>query len=157
MTPPATERPELWQRAVDVIRREPPARQGPLLHRDFHPGNVLCTGTHGDPRIGGVVDRVESSWGPADLDVVHCSTALALLHGSPAGMHFADRNLAAGGTLSDGDAAHLYRRLPDALDLAPDAEKVAVAWRELGRVDLTASVLTQRLEGYVESLFMRYA
>ncbi|MFI1712589.1 phosphotransferase family protein [Streptomyces litmocidini] len=155
--PTATERPELWRRAVDVIRREPPTYQGCFLHRDFHPGNVLFTGADGDLRISGVVDWVETSWGPADLDVAHCSTALALLHGVPAGMRFADRYVAAGGTLAEDSTAHLYWRLLDALGFAPDAEKVAVPWRELGRVDLTAGVLTRRLEGYIESLFGRYA
>ncbi|MFJ1831081.1 phosphotransferase family protein [Streptomyces sp. NPDC088178] len=155
--PAATKRPELWQRAVEIIRREPPAYQGCFLHRDFHPGNVLFTGTDDDLQISGVVDWVETSWGPADLDVAHCSTALALLHGVPEGMRFADRYVAAGGTLAKDGTAHLYWRLLDTLGFAPDAEKVAVPWRELGRVDLTASVLTQRLEGYIESLFDRYA
>ncbi|MFE2293290.1 phosphotransferase family protein [Streptomyces sp. NPDC059452] len=174
VTPPAgTGRPELWERAVDVIRREAPAYQGCFLHRDFHPGNVLFTGTDdgtgpdtgtdgdtngdGELRISGVVDWVETSWGPADLDVAHCSTALALLHGVPAGMSFADHYAAAGGTLAEDGTAHLYWRLLDALGFAPDAEKVAVPWRELGRDDLTAGVLTRRLEGYLESLFDRYA
>ncbi|MEU4353113.1 phosphotransferase family protein [Streptomyces virginiae] len=157
VTPPAaTERPELWRRAVDVIRREPPAHQGCFLHRDFHPGNVLFTGSGGGLRISGVVDWVETSWGPADLDVAHCSTALALLHGVPAGMRFTDRYVDAGGTLAEG-SAHLYWRLLDALGFAPDAEKVAVPWRELGRVDLTPDVLTGRLEGYIEALFERCA
>ncbi|WP_335977902.1 phosphotransferase family protein [Streptomyces sp. CA2R106] len=155
--PAATERPELWQRAVDVIRREPPAHQGCFLHRDFHPGNVLFSGADDDLRISGVVDWVETSWGPADLDVAHCSTALALLHGVPAGMAFADRYVAAGGTLAEPGTVHLYWRLLDALAFAPDAEKVAVPWRELGRTDLTASVLTRRLEGYLEALIDRYA
>ncbi|GLV92054.1 hypothetical protein Slala04_35080 [Streptomyces lavendulae subsp. lavendulae] len=154
--PAATGRPDLRRRAVDVIRREPPAHRSCFLHRDFHPGNVLFTGTDGDLRISGVVDWVETSWGPADLDVAHCSTALALLHGVPAGMRFADRYADAGGTLADG-TAHLYWRLLDALGFAPDAEKVAVPWRELGRVDLTADVLTHRLEEYIEALFERYA
>ncbi|PSK71140.1 aminoglycoside phosphotransferase [Streptomyces sp. CS149] len=155
--PSATARPELWQRAVDVIRREPPAFRGCFLHRDFHPGNVLFTGTGDDLRISGVVDWVETSWGPADLDVAHCSTALALLHGVPVGMRFADRYVAAGGTLAGNSTDHLYWRLLDALGFAPAGEKVAVPWRELGRVDLTAGVLAQRLEGYVQSLFERYA
>ncbi|MFB7266480.1 phosphotransferase family protein, partial [Streptomyces nojiriensis] len=135
--PAATGRPELWQRAVDVIRREPPAHRGRFLHRDFHPGNVLFTGADEDLRISGVVDWVETSWGPADLDVAHCSTALALLHGVPAGMGFADRYAAAGGTLTEDRTAHLPWRLLDALGSAPNAEKVGVPWREPGRADLT--------------------
>ncbi|MDH6221107.1 aminoglycoside phosphotransferase (APT) family kinase protein [Streptomyces pseudovenezuelae] len=75
----------LWERAVDVIRRDPPPYDGRFLYRDFHPGNVLFTGAGPGLRITGVVDWVETSWGPADLDVAHCSTALALLHGPEQG------------------------------------------------------------------------
>ncbi|GGW53868.1 hypothetical protein GCM10010381_44200 [Streptomyces xantholiticus] len=78
-----------------------------------------------------------ASWGAADLDVAHCSTALALLHGPDEGMRFADRYAAEGGRLSLDPADHLYWRMLDALAFAPDAEKVAVPWRESGRTDLT--------------------
>ncbi|MCZ7414862.1 aminoglycoside phosphotransferase family protein [Streptomyces sp. WMMC897] len=155
--PEDTARPELWRRAVEVIRREPPAHRPCFLHRDFHPGNVLFTGHGPDLRITGVVDWVETSWGPADLDVAHCSTAVALLHGVPAGLRLADHYLAAGGALSEDPADHLYWRLLDALAVAPGAEKVAVPWRELGRADLTPAVLTRRLEEYVEALLHLYA
>lgn len=88
--------------------------------------------------------------------MAHCSTALALLHGVSAGMDFADRYVAAGGTLAEEPAAHLYWRLLDALAFAPDAEKVAVPWREVGRADLTPALLTRRLEGYLHALCARY-
>lgn len=124
--PPGTGRPGLWQRAAGVTAGPPPPYRGCFLHRDFHPGNVLFSGTGAGLRITGVVDWVETSSGSADLDVAHCSTALALLHGVPAGMGFAGRYLDAGGTLAGDDGAHLYWRLLDALGHAPDAEKVAV-------------------------------
>ncbi|WP_069884295.1 phosphotransferase family protein [Streptomyces luteocolor] len=155
--PDDTARPELWRRAVEAIRRRPPTYRACFLHRDFHPGNVLFTGDGDGMRISGVVDWVETSWGPADLDVAHCSTALALLHGVLTGMDFADRYTAAGGTLAEDRAAHLYWRLLDALAFAPDAEKVAVPWREVGRTALTRALLTRRLEEYVQALFDRYA
>lgn len=154
--PESTERLELWQRAVDVIRRDPPDYRPCFLHRDFHPGNVLFTGQGARLEITGVVDWVETSWGPADLDVAHCSTALALLHGAQEGMRLADRYLASGGTLDEDPAAHLYWRVLDALAFAPDAEKVAVPWREVGRDDLTPALLTTRLEDYLEELFRRF-
>ncbi|MDX2847932.1 aminoglycoside phosphotransferase family protein [Streptomyces sp. PA03-3a] len=154
--PEGTSRPDLWARAVDVIRRDPPAHEAGFLHRDFHPGNVLFTGHGGHLRITGVVDWVETSWGPADLDVAHCATALALLHGPAAGIRFADLYAAAGGHLTGSPGAHLYWRLLDALAFAPDAEKVAVPWRELGRRDLTPEVLTMRLEAYIAALLARY-
>ncbi|KIF04794.1 aminoglycoside phosphotransferase [Streptomyces sp. RSD-27] len=155
--PERTGRPELWRRAADAIRREPPQHRACFLHRDFHPGNVLFEGAGGTLRVSGVVDWVETSWGPADLDVAHCSTSLALLHGIPAGLGFADRYTAAGGTLAEDPADHLYWRLLDALAFAPDAEKVAVPWRALGRADLTPRVLADRLERYLDALFERYA
>ncbi|KDN87108.1 phosphotransferase family protein [Kitasatospora cheerisanensis] len=155
--PEATGRPGLWRRAVDVIRREPPAHRPCFLHRDFHPGNVLFDGEGAELRISGVVDWVETSWGPADLDVAHCSTALALLHGVPAGMEFVDRYVAAGGAPAEDPAAHLYWRLLDALAFAPDAEKVAAPWRELGRTDLTPRLVAARLEDYLQALLERYA
>ncbi|CAM5745400.1 hypothetical protein STAFG_5555 [Streptomyces afghaniensis 772] len=147
----------MWERAVDVIRRDPPPYEGCFLHRDFHPGNVLFTGSGAGLRISGVVDWVETSWGPADLDVAHCSTALALLHGPEYGLGFRERYEAHGGhRLADGPD-HLYWRLLDALAYAPDAAKLAGPWRELGRTDLTPQVLGGRLEAYVAGLLERYA
>ncbi|MEV6287744.1 aminoglycoside phosphotransferase family protein [Kribbella sp. NPDC051770] len=137
--PEATNRPEVWARAVEVVARELPPYDGVLLHRDFHPGNVLFDGD----QVSGVVDWVETSWGPADLDVAHCSTALALLHGPEVGLRFADHYVAAGGQLS-GELRHW--QVLDALGFAPDAEKVAGPWRDLGRTDLTPGVLQDRLE-----------
>ncbi|AMW10071.1 aminoglycoside phosphotransferase [Streptomyces qaidamensis] len=149
--------PAGWERAVDVIRRDPPPYEGCFLHRDFHPGNVLFTGSGADMRISGVVDWVETSWGPADLDVAHCSTALALLFGPEYGLGFRERYEALGGLrLADGPE-HLYWRLLDALAYVPDAAKLAGPWRELGRTDLTPQVLGERLEAYVEGLMERYA
>jgi aminoglycoside phosphotransferase (APT) family kinase protein len=150
--PANTARPELWRLAVEVIARRPPRHEGRFLHRDFHPGNVLFTGAGDDLRISGVVDWVETSWGPADLDVAHCSTALALLHGTRAGMRFADSYTGQGGRLSADPADRLYWRLLDALAFAPDAEKVAVPWRELGRTDLVPELLAGRLEDYIAAL-----
>ncbi|MEV6498034.1 alpha/beta fold hydrolase [Streptomyces prunicolor] len=146
----------LWERAVDVIRRDPPPYEGRFLHRDFHPGNVLFTGAGPELRITGVVDWVETSWGPADLDVAHCSTALALLHGPEHGLHFRERyEVHGGGQLAD-DPDHLYWRLLDALHYCPDAAKLAGPWRDLGRDDLTSEVLAERLEAYVDGLLRRY-
>lgn len=147
----------MWERAVDVIRRDPPPYEGCFLHRDYHPGNVLFTGSGDGLRISGVVDWVETSWGPADLDVAHCSTALALLYGPEYGLGFREHYAAHGGhRLADGPD-HLYWRLLDALAYVPDAAKLAGPWRELGRTDLAPEVLGGRLEAYVAGLLERYA
>ncbi|MGW0631803.1 alpha/beta fold hydrolase [Streptomyces sp. NPDC002758] len=146
----------LWERAVDVLRRDPPPYEGCFLHRDFHPGNVLFAGVGDALRVTGVVDWVETSWGPADLDVAHCSTALALLHGPEHGLGFRARYEAAGGRAQAAAPDHLYWRLLDALAYSPDAAKLASPWRELGRTDLTPEVLAGRLEAYVGGLMEWY-
>jgi aminoglycoside phosphotransferase (APT) family kinase protein len=136
--PAWAERPQLWQRAFGLIDVHPPDYEGCFLHRDFHPGNVLFDGG----TITGVVDWVETSWGPADLDVAHCSTALSLLHGTDAAKHFRDDYRAAGGALG-GDR---YWSLIDAVGFLPDPEKVAAPWRQSGRPDLAAQLARRRLE-----------
>ncbi|MDN4174677.1 aminoglycoside phosphotransferase family protein [Nocardioides sp. SOB77] len=71
------ERPDVWRDAFALLRTEPPAYEPTFLHRDFQPWNVLWDGD----RVSGVVDWVETSTGPAWLDVAHCATNLAVLHG----------------------------------------------------------------------------
>jgi aminoglycoside phosphotransferase (APT) family kinase protein len=146
--PSTTSRPGVWAAAVDYLRREPPEYEGAFLHRDFHPGNVLFDGG----RVSGVVDWVETSWGPVDLDVAHCATALALLHGVEAGRDFSRLYAAAGGRDLAGRDDHRHWLLLDALAFAPDAEKVAEPWRDLGRADLTPGLLQERLELYLETV-----
>ena len=74
-----------WEAAFDVLRSEPPAFAPTFIHRDFQPRNVLWD----DGEISGVVDWVETSIGPAWLDVAHCVTSLTLWHGSDVADAFA--------------------------------------------------------------------
>ncbi|MCE7078956.1 aminoglycoside phosphotransferase family protein [Streptomyces sp. ST2-7A] len=162
--PADTTRPGLWRRAVELIRREQPdpATYRPcFLHRDYHPGNVLFSdspdGRPGGERITGVVDWVETSTGPADLDVAHCSTSLALLHGPDTALGFAEHYLREGGRdLAADPADRLYWHLLDALAFAPDAEKVATVWRGAGRPDLTPERAAARLEEWLAALLERF-
>ena len=70
----------VWLEAFALLRAAPPEFQPCFIHRDFQPRNVLWFGGH----ITGVVDWVETSIGPAWLDVAHCSTNLAIVHGNEA-------------------------------------------------------------------------
>jgi aminoglycoside phosphotransferase (APT) family kinase protein len=78
--------PAAWKQAFAVLGQDPPTYDGTFLHRDFQPRNVLWTATV----VTGIVDWVETSWGPAWLDVAHFSTHLALRHGSDAADRFAE-------------------------------------------------------------------
>ncbi|MFF7053340.1 phosphotransferase family protein [Streptomyces griseorubiginosus] len=163
----------VWSAAIDVIRKPAPPYEGRFLHRDFHPGNVLFevepaglahpAGPAGlahparpsgpaSPRITGVVDWVQNSWGPADLDVAHCSTNLALLHGPAWGLRFAEAYEEAGGVLAAAAGERLYWRLLDALAFAGGVRWVARPWREAGRTELTTRAVEERLNAYVTAL-----
>ncbi|MFG2376678.1 phosphotransferase family protein [Streptomyces sp. NPDC048504] len=144
-----------WAAATDVIRKPAPRYEGRFLHRDFQPGNVLFDVQSRDEpalRISGVVDWVQTSWGPADLDVAHCSTNLALLHGPAWGLRFAGAYEEAGGVLAAAADERLYWRLLDALAFASGAEWVARPWREAGRAELTTRAVEERLDAYVIAL-----
>ena len=93
VVPDWAQHPRAWKQAFALLRQDPPAYDGTFLHRDFQPRNVLWTG----PDITGLVDWVETSWGPAWLDVAHCSTNIALLHGTETAERFAAAYVARAG------------------------------------------------------------
>lgn len=144
-----------WAAAIDVIRHPAPTYEGRFLHRDFHPGNVLFDVPPARPagaRITGVVDWAATSWGPADLDVAHCSTNLALLHGPAWGLRFAEAYEEAGGVLATTVSDRLYWRVRDALASSEEVQLVSQPWQEAGRTELTTRAVAERLDTYVIAL-----
>jgi aminoglycoside phosphotransferase (APT) family kinase protein len=144
-----------WAAAIDVIRRPAPPYEGRFLHRDFQPGNVLFDVPPPRPagaRITGVVDWAATSWGPADLDVAHCSTNLALLHGPAWGLRFAQAYEEAGGVLAAAASERLYWQVRDGLACSEEVQLVAQPWREAGRTELTTRAVEERLDAYVTAL-----
>lgn len=81
---------ELWEDAFALLRTAPPAYEPCFIHRDFALRNVLWSGD----QIGGVVDWVETSIGPAWLDVAHCSSNIAVRQGNGLADAFADAYVA---------------------------------------------------------------
>ncbi|MFJ4677764.1 MULTISPECIES: phosphotransferase family protein [unclassified Kitasatospora] len=155
---PETADTAVWNAAIDVIRPPAPRHEGRFLHRDFQPGNVLFgppaddpTGT-ADPRITGVVDWAAASWGPTDLDVAHCSTNLALLHGPQWGLRFTETYQEAGGTLAPTAPERLYWQVRAPLAFSEEVQWVAQPWREAGRTELTTQTVEERLNAYLTSL-----
>lgn len=84
-----------------------------------------------------------------DVDLPHGSQTFV---GVEAGRDFSRLYAAAGGRDLARRDDHRYWLLLDALAFAPDAEKVAEPWRDLGRTDLTPELLQERLELYLESV-----
>ena len=65
--------PGLWERAIALRHLAAPVSTRSLLHRDFHPGNVLCRRR----RPIGIVDWVNACAGPPGVDVSTCRWNLA--------------------------------------------------------------------------------
>ncbi|WP_405378981.1 MULTISPECIES: phosphotransferase family protein [Streptomyces] len=145
-----------WTAAIDLIREPAPAYEGRFLHRDFQPGNVLFdvppAGSPSAARITGVVDWATPSWGPADFDVAHCATNLAVLHGPEWGFRFADAYEEAGGVLAASERERRYWRVRDALALSEEVSLVSGPWREAGRTELTPGAVAERLDAYVTAV-----
>lgn len=144
-----------WAAAIDMIRNPAPPYEGRFLHRDFQPGNVLFDApppSPETPRITGVIDWVQTSWGPADLDVAHCSTSLALLHGPAWGLRFAEAYGKAGGSLAAATDERRYWLVRDALAASEEVQEVSQPWREAGRTELTPRAVEKRLDTYLTTL-----
>jgi aminoglycoside phosphotransferase (APT) family kinase protein len=77
--------PRLWEEGFALLRTQAPEYEPRFIHRDFQPRNVLWSAG----RVSGVVDWVEASIGPAWLDVAHCCTNLAIVHGNDVADRFA--------------------------------------------------------------------
>ncbi|MBU2665354.1 aminoglycoside phosphotransferase family protein [Actinoplanes bogorensis] len=136
VVPGWAKRPELWNGAFALLGRAAPAYEGTFLHRDFHLGNVLWS----QGRVTGVVDWVETSWGPAALDVAHAATYLAMLHGAEAAARF---------TRAYGPHdEHEYWSVMDIVGYLPDPVKVAGPWRDAG-LDVGDDLARGRLEEYL--------
>ena len=127
--PPAGCRtPVRWAGALEIWRTAEPPYVSRLVHRDFHPGNVLWW--RGRPT--GVVDWVNACAGPAGIDVATCRWNLARWAGDAA----ADAFVAAYERLT-GERHHPYwdiaTVLEDDWDRIDDRARIAEAERFLVR------------------------
>lgn len=147
-TPVWSASPRLWARAFEVLNEPEPNFNGVFMHRDFHLGNVLWQ----DGQVSGVVDWVETSWGPADLDVAHCQTNLAMLHGIGPARAFRTAYTARGGRLDKNRPATAFWQIMDIVGFLPTPDKVAGPWRDAGRPDITDVVASARLEQWLSAV-----
>jgi aminoglycoside phosphotransferase (APT) family kinase protein len=141
VVPSWTSRPELWRRAIDIFNQGPPATHQGLIHRDFHPGNILWKGD----RITGVIDWAETSWGPPDLDVMHSRANFAMLHDFDSAAAFSAAYRWHGGVLDDDHDAEVFWAVSDILGFLPDPTQIITALIH-HRTDLPDQVVRERLE-----------
>ena len=130
--------PGPWEDAFALLRTPVPAYEPTFLHRDFGAHNVLWSGG----RLTGLVDWVETSLGPAWLDVAHAATNLALHHGS----EVADR-FAAAYVERTGRAPEPYLDVMDVVGFLPPPGRVSLVTdpHELARLEERLCVVLARV------------
>ena len=123
--PPGAVRTKLWRQAIDIWHRQMPDYKPNLLHRDFHPGNVLWRrrGAH-------VVDWANTCAGPWGCDVAHCRDNLIQLRGVEAADAFLERYLEVAGVDYDPywEVASVLEHSPESFD----ASRIAMSEQRLG-------------------------
>ncbi len=139
--PTWTRRPELWRRAIALYAQPAPATAYGLIHRDFHPGNVLWVGN----ALTGLIDWTETAWGPADLDVSHAISNFAMLHDRRSAEVFVRSYAAAGGRRDPDPRARRHWQIVDILGFLPDPA-VQLAAILVARPDLDAAAMRAGLE-----------
>jgi aminoglycoside phosphotransferase (APT) family kinase protein len=157
VVPPWSGDDGLYREAFARLESPAPTYDPTFLHRDFHPGNVLWE----DGSISGVVDWVETSTGPADLDVAHCASNLAGLHGVETALAFRRSYVEQGGRLATDAAASAYWQLLDLVGFLPapsgresgaPAAMLSRVWAAHGRGDLTPELVRARREQLLRAI-----
>jgi aminoglycoside phosphotransferase (APT) family kinase protein len=146
VVPPWSRRPEVWRCLIDADRTPLPELPPVLLHRDFHPYNLLWS----RGRLVGVTDWVNASCGPPGIDVGHCRLNLAWNVGVDAAERFrAAYERASGRT---------YQPQFDARSLLDSDMTGTIELQQAhdgGRTDLTPETVAARLDAFAELVASR--
>jgi aminoglycoside phosphotransferase (APT) family kinase protein len=110
----------VWEAVREAISAPPPPARACLIHRDYHPGNVLSD----RGRVTGVVDWATAAWGPPGIDLARMRQNLVWDVGTGPADAFLRAYAAAGGDPGD---RHFHWDLLDAADSLPDLRPPANA------------------------------
>jgi len=143
-------RQRAWRTVLDLARGPRPRARRCFIHRDYHPANILWS----RGKLSGIIDWINASNGPLEMDVAHCRLNLAGLYG----LAVADRFLAAYQSLLGRTAADFHPYW-DAIDLMDsgfaDRGDVFAGWRVIGPPGLTPDLLRARLDEYAVAIAAR--
>lgn len=146
--PEWSDQKDVWQQAFDIVQGPIPQSRLHLIHRDYHPTNVLWQ----EGKVSGVVDWVNACRGPAGVDVGHCRLNLAVLKGVEAADLFLEKYQK---YARDSFAYEPYWDLVSIMDWLPHPPGVYQGWVDLGITDLNPAITKQRYEQFVASVVSR--
>lgn len=149
MTVPGwTQKPELWRRAIELAQEPWPEFEPCLIHRDYHPVNLLFEGQ----ALSGIVDWPNACLGPAGVDVSWCRMNLTLLYGVPASENFLHACLAGE---KEPCGFHPIWDLLAILEALPGPPEFYPPWQEFGMSTVPQQELIRRLEEHLDITLKR--
>jgi aminoglycoside phosphotransferase (APT) family kinase protein len=143
--PPDASRPDLWRAAIALVADDRPPTHTCFLHRDYQPFNLLWS----REQLTGVIDWVQASIGPPDIDVGLCRLNLTLLFSADVAERFRQMYEAEAGRKVDPrwDVHSLLGYSPDWKRFLPLAID--------GRAPLDADGMARRVEDVLERALRR--
>jgi aminoglycoside phosphotransferase (APT) family kinase protein len=69
--------PDAWKHLDSLVRGSRPPSNDVFIHRDYHPANILWS----RGRVSGILDWINASFGPREIDVAHCRVDIGCLVG----------------------------------------------------------------------------
>ena len=94
---PDASRPDIWRAAIALVADDRPPTPTCFIHRDYQHFNLLWA----REQLTGVVDWVQASIGPPDVDIGHCRLNLTLLFSADVAERFRERYEAEAGRKVD--------------------------------------------------------
>jgi len=143
--PDWSQQPDAWRKAIDVVLGPAPSYSECLIHRDYHPSNVLWE----NGEVSGIVDWVTGCRGPAGIDVAWCRMNLANLHGVEVADEFLAAYIEEAGKEFTYDP---YWDLMTIVELLPGPPSMYEGWRLAGQPHISDATLRERVDEYVVSL-----
>jgi aminoglycoside phosphotransferase (APT) family kinase protein len=137
----------VWAKVLALARSARPRTRRRFIHRDYHPTNVLWS----RGKVSGVIDWVNASMGPPQVDVAHCRVNLVALCGVEVADQFLDAYLA----LVDQprSAWHPYWDAVAVMDSGLATEPhVFTGWEGISPPGLTAEVVAARMDEFAASI-----
>lgn len=146
-----------WLAALEICDLPAPAGPTALIHRDYHPGNVLVD----DGVITGIVDWPNACAGPPEVDIAHCRLNLAITHGLPVADAFAAEAAMDPRRQPYWDVVDCVDLLDEELEAARtgrviDAAAGVTALAAMGAVGLTLDLVRHRLDEFVVDAVRRF-
>ena len=148
LKPPAWSKyPELWEYAIEIWLSVPPVVDYTLIHRDYHPTNVLWD----DGELCSIVDWVNGCKGPASVDVSHCFGNLLAMYG----LEVAEKFLSAyEQSVGSEFAHHPYWDIDSILSSLPDPEYYP-PWQDFGLGWLDQNLIRDRIDEHLRVVVSR--